>query len=55
MALDPGAFRSRTHVHFAIWQSFLTFVGVIPWFIAFKLLAIHYRKSTLSVAWLTVF
>jgi hypothetical protein len=45
----------RTHVHFAIWESFLTFVGIIPWFIAFKLLAIHFGHSTLGTAWLTIF
>lgn len=42
------------HVHLAMWQSLLTTLGVIPWLILFKLLAFHFRGTTLGNAYITV-
>lgn len=42
------------HVHLALWQSLLTTLGVIPFLILFKLIALHWRNTLLGNAYLTV-
>lgn len=42
------------HVHLAIWQAFLTALGVVPFLILFKLIAYHFRGTKLGGAYLTI-
>lgn len=42
------------HVHLALWNSLLTTLGVVPFLILFKLVAMHFRNTLLGQAYLTV-